>query len=299
MTDPLFILAPPRSFTSIVCAMLGQHPQMYGLPETNLLVAETMRERRGVISDRAASEHGLLRVVAQLWSGEQTAHAVAFARHWIESRLDSECVSVLRELGEKVHPRILVDKSPMTALRAEYMQRARRAFPQARFLHLLRHPRTQCESVLRSGGSLAAPPLGAAANGPSSPSEDPQKAWYTFQMNIATFLDGLPNERKLRVRAEDLLVDPDAYLAQIAEWLGVRADTQAIEEMKHPERSPYAAFGPVTARFGFDSKFLRAPKLRVHTRGIGPTLRGPLGWRRDGAGFSPEVIRLATEFGYQ
>jgi hypothetical protein len=298
MTDPLFILAPPRSFTSIVCAMLGQHPQMYGLPETNLLVAETMRERRGVIRDRAASEHGLLRGVAQLFSGEQTAHAVTFARHWIESRLDSECVSVLRELGEKVHPRILVDKSPMTVLRAEYMQRARRAFPQARFLHLLRHPRTQCESVLRSGGSLAAP-LGAAAYSPSSPSEDPQKAWYTFHMNIYTFLNGLPEERKLRVRAEDLLVDPDACLAQIAEWLGVHADAQAIEEMKHPERSPYATFGPVTARFGNDSKFLRAPKLRVHTRGKGPSLRGPLGWRPDGAEFSPEVIQLATEFGYQ
>ena len=34
MTEPLFILAPPRSFTSVVCAMIGNHPQMLGLPET-------------------------------------------------------------------------------------------------------------------------------------------------------------------------------------------------------------------------------------------------------------------------
>jgi sulfotransferase family protein len=299
MADPLFILAPPRSFTSIVCAMLGQHPETYGLPEINLLVAETMRERRGVIKDRVAAEHGLLRVVAQLWSGEQTARAVAFARHWIESRLDSACVSVLRELGEKAHPRFLVDKSPMTVFQAEYMQRARRAFPQARFLHLLRHPRTQCESVLRSGGNLAASRLEATAYGPSSPPEDPQRAWYTYHMNISTFLNGLPNEQKLRVRAEDLLVDPDVYLVQIAEWLGVRADAQAVEEMKHPERSPYATFGPITARFGNDSKFLRSPDLRVHRRGTAPALHGPLGWRPDGAGFSPEIIQLAMEFGYK
>src|SRR5260221_9464285 len=31
--DPVFILALPRSFSSVVCGMLGQHPQMYGLPE--------------------------------------------------------------------------------------------------------------------------------------------------------------------------------------------------------------------------------------------------------------------------
>src|SRR5438874_389166 len=33
--DPVFILALPGSFSSVVCAMLGQHPEMYGLPETN------------------------------------------------------------------------------------------------------------------------------------------------------------------------------------------------------------------------------------------------------------------------
>ena len=40
MTQPLFILAPPRSFTTVTSAMIGQHPEMYGLPETNLFVAE-------------------------------------------------------------------------------------------------------------------------------------------------------------------------------------------------------------------------------------------------------------------
>jgi hypothetical protein len=38
---PLFILAPPRSFTSVICGMIGQHPQMYGLPEVNLFAGET------------------------------------------------------------------------------------------------------------------------------------------------------------------------------------------------------------------------------------------------------------------
>jgi hypothetical protein len=31
--DLVFLLAPPRSFTTVVSSMLGQHPQLYGLPE--------------------------------------------------------------------------------------------------------------------------------------------------------------------------------------------------------------------------------------------------------------------------
>jgi len=41
--DPVFVLAP-RSFSSIVATMLGQHPQMYGVPELELFAAETMGE---------------------------------------------------------------------------------------------------------------------------------------------------------------------------------------------------------------------------------------------------------------
>ena len=42
MTPPLFILGAPRSFTSICCAMLGNHPDMFGLAETNLFGAATI-----------------------------------------------------------------------------------------------------------------------------------------------------------------------------------------------------------------------------------------------------------------
>ena len=45
MPDPLIILAPARSFTTIVGTMLGQHPNMYSVPEVNLFSHETMRER--------------------------------------------------------------------------------------------------------------------------------------------------------------------------------------------------------------------------------------------------------------
>jgi hypothetical protein len=108
-----------------------------------------MRERQGLLTRARTGTPGLLRAVAQLYGGEQTIQTVALAKRWIQFRLESACVSVMRELAEKVAPRILVEKSPRTARRVEHMQRIRRAFPITKFIHLLRHPRPQSESYLK------------------------------------------------------------------------------------------------------------------------------------------------------
>src|SRR5882724_3336472 len=273
MCDPVIILAVPHFFTSIVSTMLGQHPQMYGLPEVNLFLAETMQERAGMIARARWQEHGLLRVVAQLFMGQQTVQTIARAREWVNVRRDRTCVSVFRELATKVSPRTLVDKSPRTVARSEYLQRVRRAFPGVKFIHLLRHPMSTGESLSKSGSppsaerdpmrkntafsqrKVAIPRGGLGAELlPLAPipvlnfaldySTDPpmidfQKTWYSMQMNMLTFLDGLSEGQKMRIRGEDLLAEPDAHLRKIAKWLGVREDEEAIEAMKHPERSPY------------------------------------------------------------
>jgi len=299
MADMLIILAPPRSFTSVVCAMLGQHPEMYGLPEVNLFVGATMREREAVVSRPRFSQHGLLRVVAQLFGGEQTVQTVAQAGRWIGQRADHSWLSVVEELSDRVAGRTLVDKSPRTVTRCEYMWRARRALPRARFIHLLRHPRGLGESLWKLGGPLAGPGLNALDYADDPPSLDYQKAWYLLNMNIVTFLDGVPPDRYLRLRGEEILADPDPHLRKIAEWLGIRADREAIEAMKHPERSPYACPGPMNAKFGNDPNFLQAPALRPSRGPVKESLEGPLPWRTDGQGFSPEVKDLARAVGYE
>ena len=43
MAAPLFLLAPPRSYTSLINAMLGQHPQAFGLPELCLFNVEVLK----------------------------------------------------------------------------------------------------------------------------------------------------------------------------------------------------------------------------------------------------------------
>jgi hypothetical protein len=300
MVAPLFILAPPRSFTSVTCAMLGQHPQMYGLPEMSLFTTEGMQEW-WVNFHRARSwpAHGVLRAVAQLYFDEQTERTIELARWWLWRRLGHSTGTVFRELAGKVHPLILVHKSPGTSFRFERLRRLHRAFPEAKFLHLVRHPRAHGESTItiitERGYAAGIDPV--LVESWLSAGGDPQHTWYSNNTRISKFLKPLPEEQKLRLRGEDLLADPDRHLKEIADWLGLRTDDEAIEQMKHPERSPFACFGPPNASLGGNRHFLEQPALRrVQARPEG--LDGPLPWRSDGAEFSPRVKQLAREFGY-
>ena len=118
-----------------------------------------------------------------------------------------------------------------------------------------------------------------------------------LNMNVLTFLKSIPDDQWITVRGEDLLQKPEDVLRRVAGWLGLRADREAVEQMKHPERSPFARFGPRGARLGNDILFLERPALQP-ARAQAQSLEGPLKWRPDTAGFLPEVVELSRYFGY-
>ena len=101
----------------------------------------------------------------------------------------------------------------------------------------------------------------------------------------------------MHLRGEDLLSDPDFYFRQIAEWLEVSSDDNAVKAMKRPEDSPYACVGASNARGGNNAGFLQNPRLRV---GNLPdfSLEGELEWL-PGAGFSKKLVMIARRLGYQ
>jgi hypothetical protein len=313
--SPIFVLAPPRSFTSIVCAMLGQHPDLYGFPETQLFTTATLADKLTV--DPHAPHrirNGLLRVVAQLYFGEQNDHTVRLASAWLSRRAHFSTGYVFELLAERVSPLRPVEKSPDVVYEVASLRRALDFFPNARFLHLVRHPWGYCESNLRYYRTLlargrqlpswmfcSATTVDVADSGHQSNVDgrilDPQRGWYLHNSRIRKFFDVIPDAQRMWVRGEDVIGQPDEGLTRIAEWLGLRSDAEAIDRMKHPERSPYASIGPPTAPYGNSRSFLENPTLRPDT--LRPyTLDGPLPWRSDNVGFQPRVKQLAAEFGY-
>jgi len=293
--EPLFILTCMRSFSSLVNAMLGRHPELYALPEQNLCVAETVGKLiRAARALRPASLSGPIRAVAQLEFGGQDKEEAERAIRWLEDRSTWTTMRLHEHLMDQVAPRICIDKSPSTAMTRGFVERLGRMFPRASILHLTRHPRSTCRSLYRlqqkQGGAGEARAL----------KTDQEGLWFRIHRNILEFAAELPPAQYMQIRGEDLLGRPDHYLPQICEWLGVACGEAEFEAMLHPEASPFAFVGPEIAPYGNDVNFLEDPHFRP--REIPEErLAGPLDWEADGAErtFADETVALARYLGYR
>jgi hypothetical protein len=299
MPEPLFIIAPGRSYTSVIGGMIGLHPQVYGLPEVNLSHTDTLGAMVNSLSGPLEfGMAGLLRLLAQLHEGNQSEEAVLRARQWILQRRHWTMKQTWDHIQEQVGDRMLVEKSPLNTMRIEHLRRILQIFPKASFLHLTRHPRTAGKSSLELRNSLREGRIEGTQ--PSRVRElDPEQGWLRSHQNIMECARELPVGQYMRIKAEMLLGNPRFYLAQICEWLGLDSDEASIEAMLHPEHSPYACMGPPSARFGNDPNFLKTPKLDFErlARIKEPPLEGEVEWR-PGESFSKPVLRLARQFGY-
>ncbi len=271
--------------------MIGNHPQLCGLPETNLFAADRVDALLRIHARQRRFAFGLLRAIAELGLGGQTQENVSSARAWVSEQGDAATARIFADLGEWAAPRDLVDKSPMHVYAGDAIERMKDAFPEARYLHLLREPRGTCASIVKTSQAIA------ALRGPrASPNPTPEAMWLTPHQRIAESLADVPEDRRLTMRGEELLSDPDTSLRDIARWLGVDDGATAIEAMKHPERSPFACMGPPNAPLGNDLNFLKSPALRPFTPKP-VDLDSPMSWDAQVV-FSDALKDQARAFGY-
>lgn len=297
--EPIFILASPRSYTSLVCAMLGQHPDAYAVPEINLLITATLEQlMEHGRAKRAFMIHGLLRTIAQLYAGEQTIESIQMARRWIHKRLEHKTSTVYWELCDRVAPLRIVDKSPAYSKNLRGLGYLHETFPNASYLYLTRHPREQGKSVMKAPQAVAT--LVAADSIDYSinpPIIDPQYAWYRRQRKILEFLSTIPKARQLQVQGEELCNDPRGQLQRICQWLNFSWDDAIYESMLRTQDSSYACMGPYGAQWGNNPGFQSSPAFRY--RPVPPSqLAGALPWRSDGGEFISDVVAVAHELGY-
>ena len=292
---PLFILATARSYSSVIVTMIGQHPQLAGLPELKLFGYDTIAElelslpaywRERGFTHRSP---GLVRAIAEFEFGGQTPRSIAAARQWLRLRGHWSGAEVLDVLLARFAPREAVEKSPENVTSAAALKRLSAAYPNARYLHLTRHPLTTQASASRHlrrtvpEHSQAGEPMAGIA------------AWVQVHERILRFTTVVPKQRVFRVRAEDVLNDPGRQLREIARWLGIRDDDAAIDAMRHPERSPFARFGPRGVIGGHDHGFLRDPVVRRAE--LPASLEPPEGWTGE-ARLWRRAEALARRLGY-
>ncbi|MGI5233694.1 sulfotransferase family protein [Actinoallomurus sp. CA-142502] len=257
--EPVFLLAPARSYSTVAVALLSGHPDVYGFPETLVFNAATVGEllREGTGWARfPLRQSGLWRAVAALHEGSQDGDAVARAREWLADRADWPTTRLMDHLIDLARPRVSLEKSPDTSSDDAILARCMAAYPRARFLHLVRHPVTTQRSLhehwrpagrFRSEKALIAE---AAA------------FWYLSHQRIMAALASLPSEQWMRVRAEDLLTEPRVWLPRILAWLRLDGDPHIVDRMLLTENWRFAGTGRSDDLLGGDPKFLRSPALR-------------------------------------
>ena len=240
---PVFVLSPARSNSSVVTAMLGQHPELCVFPELALFRKETVGE---LLSDppgwKGAPARlrmaGVYRALAEHHDGAQTSDTVAAAARWVEARSAWDVADLFDHLLELAAPRIGIEKSPESSARDEYLARLVAAYPRARYLHLTRHPVTSVDSMYRSWSdkaywrvARALPPfLPRRLVPPASPHRGARSS--------------LPADRVLRVRSEDVLNAPAEVTAGDLRLARYRRQRASDRGDVHPEDSPYAVPGP-------------------------------------------------------
>lgn len=274
---------------------MGNHPQGYATPDINLLGINSIRQFwEDTDGIRRYQRHGILRLIAQLYAGEQTINAIHLAKRWLLARASS--ILIYQELLQRLAPRRLIDSSPQYILSSETLARIQLLFPDAFFIHLVRHPLTQGHALLTTAQGLYLTwdePWQA-----DEPGFDVQWLWLKQQHTISQFLETTATEQTMRIRLEDLLATPAQVLQRIGQRLGWDDTTACLQ----PERSPFAHWGPANANLGYSADFLAQPRfnwtqIRPALTTLDPTQALP--WRADDQGFAPEVLELARHLGYR
>jgi hypothetical protein len=292
--EPVFLLSPARSCSSLVSTMLGGHPQVYGFPELRLFIGESI-EVTARPHDLAPepwtnfARSGLIRAVAELMFGSQSAPDIDAAFRWLDERSSWAPSAVFDVLRAAVAPRIALEKSPDTINTDRTLELCVQAYPDARFVHLVRHPISTITSMIQHWA------IRMSRCTPRELALVAARSWFNGHRRSCTLRDTLPPGRVLRIRAEDILAHPLHECARFAAWLALDSSPQAIERMLHPELSPYARSGPERAPGGNDPKFLKDPRLRIGPPR--PPGQFPAQWGL-GTVEREALARLATYFGY-
>lgn len=219
-----FILAPPRSGSSLLRIMLAGHPHLFAPPELEMLSFDTLQQRRERLSGRVGfMKEGLIRALmeAKQCDAEQAKRIVE--EH--ETQGDS-VQSFYRLLEEWIGDRLLVDKSTTYALSSEVLQRAEEGFEDNVYIHLVRHPYGTMRSFEEARLDRV---LTFDDARDYTARQFAELVWMLSHQNILGFLSGVPAHRQLRVYFEDLVREPRSVIERICGVLGVDFDPLMVE----------------------------------------------------------------------
>ena len=293
---PIVILGTGRSFTSVINCMIGEHPNLIGLPETNIFREDTVGALLQLYSrGRKRRRSGLLRTIAHFHDGEQTEATIIAAEKFLDAHSDWSFLEITRYLEKLTAPYGSVEKSISTCRDTTTLARVREAWPDAFYIHITRQP----ESIINSMQNRIDDALeqGRATGLNKKLKKFSLDDYYIhFTSTILDFMDTLPLGQSINLHGEDFLSDAPTYLKQICEWMGLDSGAAAINAMMHPENSPFAHLGPANAQAGMSLSFLKNPAFSGKPVTVKPLVHGA--HRHDLTEKQSTIAHLGSQLGY-
>jgi sulfotransferase family protein len=213
---PVVILGVSRSGTTLLKEMLDRHPDL-AIPSESYFISQLWdRHRAEVDADRFAADLGRLERIAAWGVDPADVRARLPARAPFHDAVQAiyACYAGARGC------RRFGDKTPL------YMQRlacVARAFPDARYVHIVRDGRDACLSFLamrRRPRLNFSRPRGVAGFAAQ---------WHMEITDARALGDSLPAGRYLELRYEDLVRDPRAHLQRVCAFLALDFDDEMLE----------------------------------------------------------------------
>lgn len=204
----VFILSSSRSGSTLLRVMLAGNSRLFAPPELELLNYTELTGELG-------NYQGLIRSIMEIKSCD-----VDEAQGHVQKMIDESwgIERVYHFLQEYIGDRILVEKTPSYSFNKFILNQIEKQFEDPIFIHLVRHPYGMINSKKNNKLDLL---RGELDNLFSSGRELAEFEWVLSNTNIEEFLSSIPDNRKMFVRYEDLVINPKIAMKALSETIQI------------------------------------------------------------------------------
>ena len=216
---PVFVVGSPRSGTSILTWCLGQHPNMFPVPESNWMGDFAVN---AAVGHQVGSARGDRAVLSAMGIGRDEFFAQfgrSINRLILSHRQDLERK---RKMPRSADPQTRwVDGTPEYSI---HIFGLRKLFPEARFVHILRDVREVVRSMLNFHRVAGTQLVGSE--------EEAYKYWLRMVRACVRAEQAYGREVLYRLPYSDLIERPEAAMRALLDFLGERYDARCLEPLE-------------------------------------------------------------------
>lgn len=251
----VFVLAPPRSGTTLLRVLLGGHSRLFAPPELELMPFNTLKERNQIHTGRNTFWlEGTLRAVMEL----QDIDAEAAKELMAEREASGMSIKdFYGEIQKWMGDRILVDKSPSYVLDPLILKRIEDTFEDPLYIHLHRHPM----GMIHSFEEAKLHQIFFRYPHSFTPKQLAELIWLHSHHTVSDFLTSIPAERQITVGYEKLTRSAEQEVERMCGFIDVDFEPEMLaiyEEGDKKER--------MTDGIYEESRMLGDVKFHTHNR---------------------------------